>query len=101
MSSPAFKRLKHEHRIFWTALLGGLPATAVATALLWFGPYNEQLKWTLLVVLLLFWQGFSFAVIGKVRFPLQTISNLLAAIREGDYSIRARGSRREPDRNQR
>ena len=95
MSSPAIKRLKHEHRIFWTALLGGLPATAAAILFLWLGPYNDQLKWTVLVLLLLFWFGFSFAVIGKVRFPLQTISNLLAAIREGDYSIRARGGRRE------
>jgi len=41
------------------------------------------------------WLGCSLSVIGKVRFPLQTISNLLAAIREGDYSIRARGGRRE------
>ena len=95
VSSTARKRLKHEHRIFWTALLGGLPATATAIVFLWLGPYNEQLKWTGLVVLVLVWLGFSFAVIGKVRFPLQTLSNLLAAIREGDYSIRARGGRRE------
>src|SRR5579859_6216761 len=95
MGRTLIKRLKHEHRIFWTALLGGLPATGAAVLLLWLGPYNDQLKWTVLVVLVLFWLGFSFAVIGKVRFPLQTISNLLAAIREGDYSIRARGGRRE------
>src|SRR5258708_27459453 len=45
--------------------------------------------------ILVVWLGWSASVIGKVRFPLQTISNLLAAIREGDYSIRARGGRRE------
>jgi nitrogen fixation/metabolism regulation signal transduction histidine kinase len=28
----------------------------------------------------------------KVVFPLQTLSNLLAALREGDYSLRARGA---------
>jgi nitrogen fixation/metabolism regulation signal transduction histidine kinase len=72
-----------------------LPGTAAAILFLWLGPYNEQFKWTVLAFLLVFWLGFSFAVIGKVRFPLQTISNLLAAIREGDYSIRARGGRRE------
>src|SRR5260221_2505178 len=48
-----------------------------------------------MVFLVLVWLGCSASVIGKVRFPLQTISNLLAAIREGDYSIRARGGRRE------
>jgi len=95
VSSTLLKRLKHEHRIFWTALLAGLPATVAAVCLLWLGSYNDQVKWSVVVLLLLFWMGFSFAVISKVRFPLQTISNLLAAIREGDYSIRARGGRRE------
>src|SRR5215468_11555075 len=89
------KRLKHEHRIFWVALMAGLPATGAAAVFLWMGGYSDQLKWTVLLLVLLVWLGFSFAVIGKVRFPLQTISNLLAAIREGDYSIRARGGRRE------
>jgi two-component system, NtrC family, nitrogen regulation sensor histidine kinase NtrY len=48
-----------------------------------------------MLLLMLVWLGCSFAVMAKVRFPLQTISNLLAAIREGDYSIRARGARKE------
>jgi two-component system nitrogen regulation sensor histidine kinase NtrY len=89
------KRLKHEHRIFWVALLAGLPAIGAALAFLWIGGYSDQTKWTVMVFLMLIWLGCSFSVIGKVRFPLQTISNLLAAIREGDYSIRARGGRRE------
>lgn len=89
------KRLKHEHRIFWVALLAGLPATGAALAFLWIGGFSDQTKWTVTVFLVLIWLGFSLSVIGKVRFPLQTISNLLAAIREGDYSIRARGGRRE------
>ena len=89
------KRLKHEHRIFWVALLAGLPATAVAVAFLWLGGYSDQTKWTVMVLLTVTWLGGSVSVIGKVRFPLQTLSNLLAAIREGDYSIRARGGRRE------
>lgn len=89
------KRLKHEHRIFWVALLAGLPAVGAALAFLWIGGYSDQTKWTVVAFLVLIWLGCSFSVIGKVRFPLQTISNLLAAIREGDYSIRARGGRRE------
>ena len=28
-------------------------------------------------------------------FPLRTLSNLLAALREGDFSIRARGANRD------
>src|SRR5689334_8944563 len=67
----------------------------VALAFLWLGGYSDQTKWTVMILLALTWLGGSFSVIGKVRFPLQTLSNLLAAIREGDYSIRARGGRRE------
>jgi nitrogen fixation/metabolism regulation signal transduction histidine kinase len=89
------KRLKHEHRIFWIALLAGLPAIGAAVAFLWIGGYSDQTKWTVMMLLVLVWLGASFSVISKVRFPLQTLSNLLAAIREGDYSIRARGGRRE------
>ena len=37
-----------------------------------------------------FWLGFSFALREKVVRPLQTLSNLLAALLEGDYSIRSR-----------
>jgi len=77
------------------ALLAGLPATAVALAFLWLGSYSQQTRWTVMIVLMVAWLGCSLSVVGKVRFPLQTISNLLAAIREGDYSIRARGGRRE------
>jgi nitrogen fixation/metabolism regulation signal transduction histidine kinase len=43
-------------------------------------------------LVLVVWIGCAYAVRVKVRFPLQTLSNLLAAIREGDYSIRARGA---------
>lgn len=89
------KRLKHEQRIFWTTLLAGLPATIAAGMFLWLGGYSVQVKWTVLILLFLVPLGCSFAAMTKVRFPLQTISNLLAAIREGDYSIRARGGRRE------
>src|ERR1051326_1653430 len=89
------KRLKHEHRIFLIALLAGLPASAAALIFLWTGGYSEQTKWIVAVLISVFWLGCSLSVIGKVRFPLQTVSNLLAAIREGDYSIRARGGRRD------
>jgi two-component system, NtrC family, nitrogen regulation sensor histidine kinase NtrY len=89
------KRLKHEHRIFWVALMAGLPATGACLVFLWNGAYSDQTKWTVMVFISVIWLGCSISVIGKVRFPLQTISNLLAAIREGDYSIRARGGRRE------
>jgi PAS domain S-box-containing protein len=75
------------------ALMAGLPGAAVAFLLLWLGDYSSQVQWTLSIAILLLWWGFAFALRGRVVFPLQTLSNLLAALREGDYSIRARGAR--------
>jgi nitrogen fixation/metabolism regulation signal transduction histidine kinase len=39
-----------------------------------------------------FWLGFAGAVRERVVFPLRTLSNLVAALQEGDFSVRARGA---------
>jgi nitrogen fixation/metabolism regulation signal transduction histidine kinase len=41
------------------------------------------------------WLGFAFSVRHRVVFSLQTLSNLLAAMREEDFSVRARGASRD------
>jgi nitrogen fixation/metabolism regulation signal transduction histidine kinase len=83
--------LTHERRVLLMALAAGAPAVLVSLALLWAGDYTPKVFWTLLTLIVCFWLGFSFAVRGRVVRPLQTVSNLLAALREGDYSFRARG----------
>ena len=83
--------VSHDLRISLMALASGLPAVFAAMLLLWTGDYSAKVDWTLTVVILGFWLGFSFALRNRVIRPLQTISNLLAALREGDFSIRARG----------
>lgn len=70
----------------------GLPGSVAALALLWQMDLSSKLQWTLTVAILWIWLGFAFAVRNRVVFPLRTLSNLLAALREGDFSIRARGS---------
>ncbi len=42
--------------------------------------------------MILTWLSFAFTAQSRVVFPLRTLSNLLAALREGDFSIRARGA---------
>lgn len=86
---------RHDRRILLMALAAGFPAVLIALILLWDGPYPARLQWTLTVVIIAFWFGFSHAVQERVVFPLQTLSNLLAALREGDFSIRARGAARD------
>jgi two-component system, NtrC family, nitrogen regulation sensor histidine kinase NtrY len=39
------------------------------------------------------WLGFAAALRERVVFPLQTLANLLGALREGDFSIRGRAPR--------
>jgi len=87
--------LRHEHQIFLLALAAGFPGTLVALILLWTGDFTPKTQWTLAVAIGLCLWGFAGAAQGRVVRPLQTLSNLLAALREGDYSIRARGARRD------
>jgi two-component system nitrogen regulation sensor histidine kinase NtrY len=82
----------HESRVFAAALLAGLPAVVVAETLLWVEPHSLRLRITLSLVVLAAWLVGSALVRERVVRPLQTIANLLAALREGDYSIRARGA---------
>ena len=84
------KPLSHERRILLMAIAAGLPGSAVALTLLWTGGYTPKVQWTLTVLIVALWTGFASAVRRRVVFPLQTVSNLLAALREGDYSIRGR-----------
>lgn len=86
---------KHDRRILVMSLAAGFPAVVVALVLLWDGAFPARVQWTLTVVIIGFWFGFSHAVRERVIFPLQTLSNLLAALREGDFSIRARGAARD------
>ncbi|HEX4666926.1 MAG TPA: ATP-binding protein [Chthoniobacterales bacterium] len=65
----------------------------VALALLWFGDSTAKAAWTLILFMSAAALIFISAAREHVVRPLQTMSNLLAALREGDYSIRARGAR--------
>ena len=84
--------LRHETRITLLALVAGAPALVVALVLLWLGPHPARVRATLTVAMLLAWVAAVAALRERVVRPLQTLSNMLAALREGDYSIRARGA---------
>jgi nitrogen fixation/metabolism regulation signal transduction histidine kinase len=66
---------------------------AVAIGILWAGDYSSKLRWTLGVIVVVAWILFVQTLRERVVRPLQTVSNLLAAMREEDFSIRARGAR--------
>ena len=86
---------RHERRVFWLALLGGFPAVALALGLLWFGDFTPRTQWTLTMLVAGAWLACAAIVREHVVRPLQTVSNVLAALRERDYTLRARGSNPE------
>jgi nitrogen fixation/metabolism regulation signal transduction histidine kinase len=75
------------------ALASATPGALISLIFLWSGDYTPKVQWTLTVVIIAFCLGFAFALRERVVLPLQTLSNLLAALGEGDFSIRARGAR--------
>src|SRR2546430_11734439 len=89
------RKPRYERRILTLALLTGLPAVLVALVLLWSGDFAARTQWTVTILLVTVWLAFVGVVRERVVRPLQTISNMLAALREGDFSLRARGS--DPD----
>jgi nitrogen fixation/metabolism regulation signal transduction histidine kinase len=88
-------RLSYEGKITWLTFLAVAPATIIALALLWFGDHTPKVQWTLTILIVGCMGAFILSTREHAVRPLQTLSNLLAALREGDYSIRARGARED------
>jgi len=95
MPPPKQRRIPHEQRLFYYALFAGLPSLVVAGSLLYTGDFTPKVQWTLGLVMVIFWLGFALALREQVIRPLHTMANLLTALREGDFSVRARGANRD------
>jgi two-component system, NtrC family, nitrogen regulation sensor histidine kinase NtrY len=77
------------------ALVAALPAALVALGFLWLEPHSPKVRWTLTLLCVGGWTTLALTVREEVARPLQTLSNLLAALREGDFSIRGRHARHD------
>lgn len=82
--------MSYERRIVVTALIALAPAALSALLLAWLGDFSPKVRWT--VVLGVGIGGFiaSFVLHEQLVYPLRTIANLITALREEDYSLRAR-----------
>ncbi|MDP2875981.1 MAG: ATP-binding protein [Holophaga sp.] len=88
-------RFPLERRLQWAVVLGALPALALPLVMILVLPRGYKISlwiWVFALGLATFalWKTAQH-VRDRVLHPLQTLSNLLAALREGDYSFRARG----------
>jgi len=91
------RSFNYETRVLLLALASGLPAIVVALFLLWRGGFEPKYQLTVAAVIVIAWLSIALAQRTQMVRPLQTLSNLVAALLEGDYSIRVRGqSRDEP-----
>ncbi len=82
--------LRHEDRLALIALAGALPAIGLAIVWLLERPLPNLVRIPAVVLLLACWMGSAAVLRGKAAFPWRTMSNMLGAVREGDYSIRAK-----------
>lgn len=86
--------LTHDRRVLLMALGAGLPAIALAEYFAWTQlPVRAAVPLSLVIVGV--WLQLSFSARREVVRPLATLSNLIAGVREGDFSFRARGARED------
>lgn len=92
---PSRQPLPHERRIFLLALGAGLPGVVASLTLLWIGGYSAKVTWTIGLMVVGAWLIVAATLRERVVRPLQTLSNMLAALRESDFSLRARLDRND------
>ena len=94
-TSPKRRKLSYDSFVLLLALMIALPSTVMAEVLLLAGNYSSELKWTLTLFLVLGWVIGGSILQGHVIRPLQTLANMVASIREEDFSFRVRGGSRD------
>lgn len=87
-SEPGF-----EGRVLRWALLAAAPTTVIALGLVAVSDLSDTIRGAIAVLLIVAWGIGAAFVRDRVVHPVRTLSNLLAALREGDFSIRSRGAR--------
>ena len=75
-------------RVLLLSLGGGLLALLVAMQSILRWPEPAALRWSTILLLVIPWIVAALMVRGEIERPLRTLGNMLAALREGDYSIR-------------
>ena len=84
------KRLRFQNRVLLITFLTVAPLAVATTVLLFLSSAAPPLRWTILGFLSFCLAVGLVAIRRHVVRPLQTLANMLEALREGDYSMRGR-----------
>jgi two-component system, NtrC family, nitrogen regulation sensor histidine kinase NtrY len=87
--------VRYEKRIVFTALVAVAPVALAALVLVFTGDFAAKVKWTVAVLIAASAFIATYVLHEQLVFPLLTISNIITALREEDYSLRARNARRD------
>jgi len=85
-------RLLYERRVTLFSFFVALPALLASGILIWLQSWSLESKLGLILVELFVWWLLAMALQEQTTRPLQTLANVIAALREEDYSFRARGA---------
>jgi two-component system, NtrC family, nitrogen regulation sensor histidine kinase NtrY len=85
-------RLRYERRVLLLAFMVALPSIIVSVILVLIQHWSSDSKIALLLAEGIAWLLLVMAQHEQIVRPLQTLTNVVAALREEDYSFRARGA---------
>lgn len=85
-------RFRFDQHALGLALIAAGPPIVATLLLLWTGGYSAKVRWTVALFLAVTTAAALTALRQHIVSPLQTLANLLAALREDDFSIRGRSS---------
>src|ERR1700722_6327036 len=88
-----WRRLSLEHRVLVLMLIPAVVALAAAVALVVGGGVPRVARWAIAVTLVVATVGTGVVARASIARPLQSLANMIRALREGDYSMRATGAR--------
>ena len=84
----------YETRLVLTALLAVALVALTALLLAWVGDFSAKVRWTVVFVIVIATVIAGYVLHEQLVFPLRTLSNIITALREEDYSLRARHASR-------
>ncbi|HYI08217.1 MAG TPA: ATP-binding protein [Thermoanaerobaculia bacterium] len=87
--------MSYERRIVLIALTALVPTAVAALLLALLGDFQAKVIWTVVFVVLIAAFIATYFLHEQLVYPLRTLSNLMTALREEDYSLRGRKARRD------